>query len=156
MSERSVEHATFVVERTYDASPSRVFTAWADPAAKARWFGSPDAGVEDYELDFKVGGREFNRGTVEGQTYTFEARYQDIVPDERLVYAYEMHLGDKRISVSLGTVELEPEGDGTRLIFTEQGAFLDGLDSPAQREGGTGQLLDALEKELAREAVGDR
>ena len=84
MIERSVEHATFVVERTYDASPSRVFTAWADPAAKARWFGNPDAGVEDYELDFKVGGREFNRGTVEGQTYTFEARYQDIVSDERL------------------------------------------------------------------------
>jgi hypothetical protein len=67
-----------------------------------------------------------------------------------------MHFGDKRISVSLGTVELKPEGDGTRLTFTEQGAFLDGLDSPSLREEGTGSLLDALEKELAREAVGDR
>ena len=61
MSERSVEHATFVVERTYDASPSRVFTAWSDPSAKARCFGNPDAGVVDYELDLTVGGREFNR-----------------------------------------------------------------------------------------------
>jgi uncharacterized protein YndB with AHSA1/START domain len=157
MSERSVEHATFVVERTYDASPSAVFTAWADPAAKARWFGNPDEGVEEFELDFRVGGREFNRATMEGQTYTFEARYQDIVPDERFVYAYEMHFDDKRISVSLGTVELKPEGEGTRLTYTEQGAYLDGLDSPAQRQEGTGQLLDALEKELAREAtVGDR
>jgi uncharacterized protein YndB with AHSA1/START domain len=156
MSERSVEHATFVAERTYDASPSRVFNAWADPEAKARWFGNPEGGVEAYELDFQVGGRELNRGTVDGQTYTFEARYQDIVPDERIVYAYEMHSGDKRISVSLGTVELKPEGEGTLLTYTEQGAYLDGLDTPQQREQGTGGLLDALGKELAREAVGDR
>ncbi len=149
MSERSVSHETFAVERTYPASPSRVFAAWADPEAKARWFGDPDSGVEEFELDFQVGGREFNRGIVEGQAYTYEARYQDIVPDDRFVYAYDMHLGDQRISVSLGTVELKPDGDGTRLIYTEQGAFLDGLDSADQRKSGTGQLLDALDKYLA-------
>jgi uncharacterized protein YndB with AHSA1/START domain len=148
MSERSVTHETFAVERTYDASPSRVFAAWADPEAKARWFGDPDSGVEEFELDFRVGGREFNRGMVEGNAYTYEARYQDIVPDERFVYAYDMHMGDQRISVSLGTVELSPEGEGTRLTYTEQGAFLDGLDSAAQRQSGTGQLLDALGKYL--------
>ena len=60
MTERSVTHAKFVVERTYDASPARVFAAWADPAAKARWFGQPD------EFDFTVGGREINRGGPEG------------------------------------------------------------------------------------------
>ena len=151
MSERSVSHSTFVVERTYDASPQRVFAAWAEPEAKGRWFGNPDQGVAEYELDFRVGGREFNRGTVEGQDYTFEARYQDIVPDERIVYAYDMHTGDRRISVSLGTVQLEPEGDGTRLTYTEQGAYLDGLDTPEQRQQGTGGLFDALGEELARE-----
>lgn len=148
MSERSVEHATFAVEHTYPASPSRVFAAWADPDAKARWFGNPDSGVEEYELDFRVGGREFNRGVVEGSAYTYEARYQDIVAGERIVYAYDMHLGDQRISVSLGTVELSPDGEGTRLSYTEQGAFLDGLDSAAERQSGTGQLLDALGKYL--------
>ena len=151
MAERSVTHATFVVERTYDASPARVFAAWADPAAKARWFGDPEQGVSEFELDFRVGGREFNRGTVEGQSYTFEARYQDIVPDERIVYAYDMHTEGQRISVSLGTVELEPDSDGTRLTYTEQGAYLDGLDTPEQREQGTGGLFDALAEELARE-----
>jgi uncharacterized protein YndB with AHSA1/START domain len=148
MSERSVTHETFAVERTYPASPSRVFAAWADPEAKARWFGDPESGVEEFELDFRVGGREFNRGEVEGNAYTYEARYQDIVPDERFVYDYVMHMGDQRISVSLGTVELKPDGDGTRLIYTEQGAFLDGLDSADQRKSGTGQLLDALGKYL--------
>lgn len=148
--DRSVNHATFVVERTYDAAPQRVFAAWADPEAKARWFGNPDQGVAEYELDFRVGGREFNRGTVEGQVYTYEARYQDIVPDERIVYAYDMYMGDSRISVSLGTVELEPQGDGTRLTYTEQGAYLDRLDTPEQRQQGTGGLFDALGEELAR------
>ncbi len=153
MPERSVTHATFAVERTYDATPARVFAAWADPEAKARWFGPPDEGVEEFELDFQVGGREFSRGTVpDGEgTYIYEARYQDIVPDERIVYAYDMHLDGTRISVSLGTVELKPDGDGTALTYTEQGAFLDGLDDPEQRKQGTGGLLDALGEELARE-----
>jgi uncharacterized protein YndB with AHSA1/START domain len=149
MSERSVEHATFVVERTYEASRARVFAAWADREAKARWFGDSESG--DFELDFRVGGHEFNRGTVGGQHYTFEARYGDIVPEERIVYSYDMHLDGTRISVSLATVELKPAGAGTRLIFTEQGAFLDGHDTPQLREQGTGSLLDALGAELERE-----
>ena len=119
MTERSVEHATFVVERTYDATPARVFAAWAEPEAKARWFRGPDERVAEFELDFRVGGREINRGAVEGQEYTYEALYQDIVPDERIVYAYDMHMAGERISVSLGTVELTPEGGGTRLTYTE-------------------------------------
>jgi uncharacterized protein YndB with AHSA1/START domain len=152
MTERSVEHATFVVERTYEASPARVFAAWAQPAAKARWFGATDDAAGEYELDFRVGGREISRGAApDGEIYTYDARYQDIVPDERIVYAYDMHLRETRISVSLATVELKAEGAGTRLIFTEQGAFLDGHDKPALREQGTGTLLDALGAELQRE-----
>jgi uncharacterized protein YndB with AHSA1/START domain len=88
---------------------------------------------------------------VEGQAYTYEARYQDIVPDERIVYAYDMHTDGQRISVSLGTVQLKPDGDGTRLTYTEQGAYLDGLDTPEQRQQGTGGLFDALAEELARD-----
>jgi uncharacterized protein YndB with AHSA1/START domain len=150
MSERSVEHATFTVKRTYEATPARVFAAWAEPAAKARWFGS--GGNDEHELDFRIGGREWSRGSApNGGTYTFEARYQDIVPDQRIVYAYEMQLEGTRISVSLGTVQLKPDGGGTQLTYTEQGAYLDGLDTPAQREQGTGGLFDALAEELRRE-----
>ncbi len=153
MTERSVTHATFVTERTYDASPARVFAAWADPAAKARWFAGPDEwGTPEFELDFRVGGREINRGGPKGgPVYTFDARYQDIVPDQRIVWTYDMHLDDTLISVSLATVEFKVAGTGTRLILTEQGAFLDGYDTPAQREQGMGDLLDALGEELRRE-----
>ncbi len=145
MSERTVTHATFAVERSYAVPPARVFEAWADPVAKARWFGGDDW---DHELDFSVGGREVSTGTMEGTSFTFEGRYQDIVPDERIVYSYEMKMDDDRISVSLATVQIEPAGDGTRLTYTEQGAYLDGLDTPEQREHGTGELLDSLGKAL--------
>jgi uncharacterized protein YndB with AHSA1/START domain len=152
MSERSTQHDTFVIERTYDAPPARVFNAWAEPRAKARWFADPDEREAKFELDFRVGGREINRGGPPcGPIYTYEARYQDIVLDERIIYTYDMHLGDKRISVSLATVELEPAGAGTRLIFTEQAVFLDGLDNRAQREAGTRDLLEKLDAALRRE-----
>jgi uncharacterized protein YndB with AHSA1/START domain len=148
MSERSVEHATFVVERSYDAAPHRVFAAWCDPEAKARWFGSPD---ERFELDFRVGGRERHQGIdADGNADTFHALYQDIVPAGRIVYTYDMLLGEARISISVATVEFRPQGTGTRLVLTEQGVFLDGHDTSARREHGMGALLDALGAELRR------
>jgi uncharacterized protein YndB with AHSA1/START domain len=148
MTERSIQHATFVVERVYDASPARVFSAWADPMAKSRWFGPGD----EHELEFRVGGRELNRGRgPDGEMYTYEALYQDIVPEERIVYTYDMRRDETRISVSLAAVEFKPEDAGTRLVLTEHGAFLDGQDKPEYREQGTGQLLDALAEELERE-----
>jgi uncharacterized protein YndB with AHSA1/START domain len=155
MTERSVTHATFVVERTYDASPARVFAAFADPAIKARWFAGPEEwGPDEREMDFRVGGRETSRGGPPGgPVHAFEGLYYDIVPDQRIIFGYDMHLDDARISVSLATVELLPSGSGTRLIFTEQGAFLDGYDDPAGREHGTGELLDQLGAELRRQSA---
>jgi uncharacterized protein YndB with AHSA1/START domain len=148
MTERSVTHATFVIERTYPARPSRVFAAWADPTLKTRWFGDTGQGAEEYSLDFRVGGREINRGKAEGQLFTYQAIYQDIVPEERIVYSYDMYTDQTRISVSLSTVQFVPDGEGTRLVYTEQGAYLDGLDTPEQREHGTRELFEALAQQL--------
>jgi uncharacterized protein YndB with AHSA1/START domain len=150
MSERSAQHATFVIERSYDARPSRVFRAFADREAKARWFAGPaDWSSGESEFDFRVGGRERSSGGPKGgPVHSFDARYYDIVPNERIVYAYEMHLDDKRISVSLATIEFKPEGSGTRLALAEQGVFLDGHDNAAQREEGTRWLLGQLDAAL--------
>jgi uncharacterized protein YndB with AHSA1/START domain len=141
----SVTHATFALERTYPASPARVFQAFSDPAAKALWFKGPDDWHSKGEMDFRVGGTEWNEGKIpDGPTTRFDATYYDIVQDERIVYCYEMHLDSDRISVSVTTVELTPSGSGTRLVLTEQGAFLDGYDDAGSREHGTNELLDAL------------
>jgi len=141
----SITHGSFTVVRSYDADPARVFRAWSDPAAKAIWFGAEGEGADStHELDFRIGGREVNRGEFEGAVYRYEAVYHDIVEGERIVYAYDMYKDDARISVSLGSVELEPAPGGTRLTYTENAAFFDGADTPEQRQAGTEQIFDAL------------
>jgi uncharacterized protein YndB with AHSA1/START domain len=144
---RSVAHATFHLERRYDAPAARVWRALTDPAAKAVWFPGSPAGLEVLErrMDLRVGGSEFLSGRWEGGVVsTFDALYHDVIPLQRLVYSYTMHLDAKKISVSLATLQLQPDGGGTRLLVTEQGAFLDGYDDAGSREHGTGLLLDAL------------
>jgi uncharacterized protein YndB with AHSA1/START domain len=98
-----------------------------------------------YELDFQVGGHEFNRGGPPGGlVYTYDSEFRDIVPEQRIVYTYEMFAGDDRISVSVATVEFQTVDGATRLVLTEQGVFLDGHDTSAQREFGTRQMLESL------------
>ncbi|MFD2057105.1 SRPBCC family protein [Mesorhizobium calcicola] len=154
MTERSVVHSTFVIERSYPASPAKVYFALSNPAAKRRWFADPDNPMTHrHEMDFRIGGKEVNAGgPKDGPIHVFNAVYQDIVPDQRIVYSYEMLFGETRISVSLTTIELVAEGKGTRLVMTEQGAFLDGHDTAATREHGTGELLDVLGAYLGKDA----
>jgi uncharacterized protein YndB with AHSA1/START domain len=143
MTTRSAEHGTFTISRTYPVPPARAFAAWSSQEAKARWFGA--GGDPDYALDFRVGGSEVNHGGPPGgPVFTYRARYEDIVPDERIVYGYVMDADGTLLSVSVTTVEFTAAGSGTTLTFTEQGVFLDGGDTPAVREKGTGELLDAL------------
>ncbi|HLJ63002.1 MAG TPA: SRPBCC family protein [Stellaceae bacterium] len=144
---RSVVHASFALERRFDAPRARVWAALTEEKAKSQWFASVSGQWELVErhMEVRVGGRERLKGRWKsGMVSTFDATYYDVVPLERLVYTYEMHLDDKKISVSLATMELKEEGGKTRLIVTEQGAFLDGYDDAGSREHGTGQLLDAL------------
>jgi len=145
-----VEHGTFTIEREYSATPEQVFAAWSDPAAKARWFKGPGDWVKTpHSLDFRVGGEErVAGGPKDGPCHAYRARYEDIVPNRRIIYSYDMHLDDKRISVSLATVEFFASAKGTKLIFTEQDAFLAGSDGIVWRKEGTQLLLDNLGAEL--------
>lgn len=151
---RRTVYGGFTVDRVLDAAPARVFAAFADPALKAQWFGvSEDWELTDVSLDFRVGGEETNHGRHKsGFVSEMWAQYQDIVPDERIVWTYRMALNGKPISVSLASVELTPHGGGTRMLFTEQDAFLDDFEDNGGREHGTNQILDVLEAFLARSA----
>ena len=158
MTTRSVIHDTFTIERTYPASPARVFAAFASAEAKNAWGDTgdiepaPGSGPGDTVFEFRVGGRE--RFSIVGQctTYRYDALYYDIVPDQRIIYSYEMYVNDARISVSVTTIEFAKTSDGTTLTYTEQGAFLDGIDGPEAselRKGGTEEMLDNLTGYLA-------
>jgi uncharacterized protein YndB with AHSA1/START domain len=144
--QRTVAHGTFSLERTYPASPARVFRAFADPKQKAQWFRGPAEWVQETrDHDFRVGGHErAANGPTGGPMHVFTCTYEDIVPDARIVYTYTMHSDATKTSVSIATIEFHPAGAGTRLVMTEHGVFLDGHDIPGQREAGTEGLLDKL------------
>jgi uncharacterized protein YndB with AHSA1/START domain len=146
MTDRTVLHSTFTLERVYPAALARVFAAWADPAAKARWF----AAGSEHEMDFRTGGRERLHRPAQGgrAALAFESVYQDILPEQRIVYTSTLSAGADLATVSLTTVEFGPAGGGTRLLLTEQGTYLDGREEPAWREQGTGDWLAALAAEL--------
>jgi uncharacterized protein YndB with AHSA1/START domain len=144
---RSVVHASFHLERRYAAPVARVWRALTDETAKRKWFGGTPGRWELLErhMDVRVGGTERLKGRWErGVVSTFDAVYHDVIPNERLIYSYTMHLDEKKISVSLATIELRAGEGATTLSVTEQGAFLDGYDDAGSREQGTRHLLDAL------------
>ena len=146
MTNRSVTNATFVIEREYKAAPAKVFAAFADPQKKSKWFGGPPEWDGEHKMDFRVGGKETSTGGPSGGVvHKMSGEYWDIVENERIVMSYEMHLDATRISVSLGTTEIKPNGAGSKLIYTEQGAYLDGYDDAGQREEGTQQLFNQLD-----------
>ena len=149
MTGRSATHDQFTIERSYPAAPSRVFAAFASSEAKNIWGDTGDiepadgdAGLTDF--DFRVGGRERFGYQYSGVTYRYDALYYDIVPDQRIVYSYEMYADDARISVSVATIEFAKTADGTALTYTELGAYLDGIEPPGLRKEGTTQMLDNL------------
>jgi uncharacterized protein YndB with AHSA1/START domain len=156
MDQQTVVHSTFVIERHYPATPERVFTALADPAKKRRWYGDARTlGLEQFEMDFRVGGLEHARyqvteGPVKGCTITNQTTYLDIVDNRRVVIGYSMALDGRRFSASLATFELVPSDEGTNLVFTEQGAYFEGSDGPQMREQGWRGLLELLGQEVAR------
>lgn len=157
MTERTITCSTFAIERTLPAAPEQVFAAFADVTQKSRMLAPSDDDAEGAptapgEFDFRVGGHErFEFVEGDGRKMRYDATYYDIVPNQRLVYSYEMYADASRISVSVASIELLDAGVTTRLIWTEQGVFLDGLDASELREGGTSWMVDNMAEYFARQ-----
>lgn len=145
-----VIHGTFSIERTYPQPPARVFFAHSDQAMKRRWLAEGEGwDVSKFTLDFRVGGEEISRFQFQGgPEITYDAIIQDIVPNQRIVFAYRMSVAGHPISVSLATIELSAAGKGTLLRYTEQGTYFGDPNAPASREHGSREILEKLGAEL--------
>jgi uncharacterized protein YndB with AHSA1/START domain len=155
MTSRSVVHASFTITRIWNASPARVFEAFANEKAKDKWFSGPGKWtLVSRSFDFCEGGVETLAGRWESGVVTrFDCVYRDIVPpsekgEARIIYTYNMFVDDRKISVSQAAIELKAEGNGTKFVLTEYGDYLDGYDDAGSREHGTAELMDALGKSL--------
>ncbi|HVA53925.1 MAG TPA: SRPBCC domain-containing protein [Acidimicrobiales bacterium] len=150
MSERTVTCSTFTIERNLAASPNQVFAAFADVNLKTRMLAPSNDGevgeaFAHAEFDFRIGGRErFEFVEEDGRKMKYDALYYDIVSNQRIVYSYEMYADGSRISVSVASIEFLETTAATTLIWTEQGAFLDGLDTSELREGGTSWMINNM------------
>lgn len=155
MTSRSVVHAGFTITRNWKHAPDKVFRAFADEQAKAKWFAGPPGWQQhDKQFDFREGGREKLSGRhANGTVSAFDCTYHDIVPPKdggegRIIYSYVMHIDGRKISVSQAAIELKPDGAGTKLVLTEYGDYLDGYDDAGSREHGTNWLMDKLGETL--------
>jgi uncharacterized protein YndB with AHSA1/START domain len=154
MTERSIAHGSFTVKREFPYPPAKVFRYWADPALKRRWYGGPEQDDDRRVFEFRNGGREFNAGKgPDGESYSTEIRYYDIVPDTRIVHVYDVWIEGTLTSVSMAAVEFAPQQSGTLLSITEHGAFFDGIESPPERSNGTEWVLDRLGEVLTEDEI---
>jgi uncharacterized protein YndB with AHSA1/START domain len=156
---QAAQFDTFTLERTYPVPLARLYRAFSDPRQKQRWFAEgAQHEIERYDMQFEVGGRElacyrFKPGTpFAGVALTSDGYFLDILPEQRIVIAATMAMGERRFSASLHTFEFFSDGaNATRMVFTHQAMFAEGADGPAMRLAGWQQLLDQLQAALAAE-----
>jgi uncharacterized protein YndB with AHSA1/START domain len=154
-----IMHTGFTIERRLKASPRHAFRFWSEPELKFRWNDChADRRVLEDAFDFRVGGAERKHWrTSEGQDLTFTAHYLDIIPEARIIYAYEMSFAGTRLSASLVTVTFAPSGGATLMTFTEQAALLEGgAGARQQRLVGSEEGMDRLVELVDAEVVGAR
>lgn len=141
-----ISHGTFTVKRRFAVTAERLWRAWTQPEQMREWAApAADWSFEVATFDFRPGGVAICRFGPPGEVpYQDVSRFDDILPQHRIVSAYAISKGDVRISSSVSSVEFLPDGDGTLLRITELGAYLDGRDSASGREGGVRQQLEHL------------
>ena len=140
-SSTTQDRPSIPISRHYNASPEKVWRAWTDPQALARWFGPEDEGVVSLaELDVRVGGRYHIRfGVPGGEEHNVSGVYQKVVPKQKLVFSWAWESTPERVSRVSG--RLRPLGvgvnAGTELIFVHE-QFYDQAARDAHHRGWAG------------------
>jgi uncharacterized protein YndB with AHSA1/START domain len=143
-------HDIITMERTYNASPARVFAAWESVEARLRWsVPFPEAGAAYDQAEFKVGGLDIMRcGLRSDMRFLAHVRYLEILPDRRIVMAESVAEDGKTCAASLITVEFEAAGKATRQTVTMQVSAFDGTGMLDGYRTGWTAALDNLAAEF--------
>ncbi len=143
-------HDKIVMERTYNASPARVFAAWESVEARLRWsipWPETDAAYE--RAEFKVGGLDIMRCGPKGDMrFRAHVHYLEILPDARIVMAESVAEDGKVRAASLITIEFEPADKATKQTVTMQVFALHGPDMLDGYSIGWTAALDNLANEF--------
>lgn len=140
---------SFDLDRTYPASPQRVWDAWTHADQLERWvLPDPEWRVSECEVDARQGGGYRLRfgPRPAGDAYRETATFTAFEPVERLVLEV-LTEGEDMAEQSRCTVLLRPVGEGTRLELTVEG--LSGTDVREHLQEGWRWCLEGIAAHLA-------
>lgn len=113
---------TIRLHRVLAARPEKVYRAFLDPDAKARWLPPDGFTAKIHHMDAKVGGTykmSFTNFTT-GKSHSFGGEFRELVPNERLCYTDRFDdpnlPGELRV-----TVTFKPVSVGTEMTIVQEG-----------------------------------
>ena len=140
MEQRLAEKPFLTLERHYPVAPEKVFRAWTDPQAVAKWWGpGPGEPVSLAQLDVRVGGRfRVVFGGPDGKAHECAGEYKEVVPNRKLVFTWSWpNSTPERVSVV--TIIFKAVDGGTQLLFRHEQLFDEQVRDDHKR-GWTGTL----------------
>ncbi len=118
------ENPSLRLARHYPVPPQKVWQAWTDPEALAKWWGpGPGHSVSAAELDVRVGGRfRIVFGGPEGTDHECAGVYREVTPIRKLVFTWTWPRTTPERE-SLVTIVFRAAGSGTELDFRHEQLF---------------------------------
>jgi uncharacterized protein YndB with AHSA1/START domain len=113
---------TVKFHRVLTAPPSRIYRAFLDPDAMAKWLPPHGFTGKVHEMDARVGGRykmSFTNFST-GNSHSFGGEYLELVENEKLVYSDRFD--DPNLPGEMRTtIVLKPVSCGTELSIEQSG-----------------------------------
>lgn len=114
--------STVRLHRVLAAKPAKVYRAFVEPDALAKWLPPNGFVCTVHQHDAKVGGtfRMSFRNFTTGNGHSFGGTYQELVPGERLRYTDKFDDPNLPGEMQM-TVTLKPVSVGTELTIVQEG-----------------------------------
>ncbi len=154
-----------VLEKTYDASPEKVWQAWTKPELLKQWWGPDNVTIPECEVDLRVGGKFYivmeageGMGEYKGIKWPMMATFTEVAPCSKLSYSAQAWTeGQKEDFLIDQTTEITfSEEGGKTHVKVVAAIHKTGPKAGMAVEGmqyGFTQQLEKLDKFLAGEKV---